>query len=263
LLRGLARAAGHWGDFGHRLRQGLSDAGLAAPVVTVDLPGNGSLHDQPSPLAVSDMVEACRQALRERGIAGPVHVVAISLGGMVAAEWALRHPQELKGVVLINTSMKPFSPFFQRLKPTNYASLLAMSVWRHAPRWRERRILALTTRLQTDPERVLDEWVTLQRQQPVRGRNVLRQLLAAARYRSSRARPQVPMLLLCSKGDDLVDWRCSQHISRSWGVPLLMHPTAGHDLPLDDGAWVVAAMLDWVQKRRMLLQGGRRSSFEA
>ena len=35
-----------------------------------------------------------------------------------------RHPEETRGCVLINTSLPPFSPFHQRLKPGNYLPLL-------------------------------------------------------------------------------------------------------------------------------------------
>jgi len=37
----------------------------------------------------------------------------------------------------------------------------------------------------------------------------------------------------------LVSVRCSERLAAQWGVLLQLHPTAGHDLPLDDGSWVV------------------------
>jgi pimeloyl-ACP methyl ester carboxylesterase len=39
---------------------------------------------------------------------------------MVAVEWASRYPQEIARCVLINTSMRPYSRFHQRLRWQNY-----------------------------------------------------------------------------------------------------------------------------------------------
>jgi pimeloyl-ACP methyl ester carboxylesterase len=49
----------------------------------------------------------------------------------------------------------------------------------------------------------------------------------------------VPLLLLASRGDALVDPRCSLAIAQRWACEIAMHPWAGHDLPLDDADWVV------------------------
>ena len=78
-------------------------------------------------------------------------------------------------------------------------------------------------------------------------RNALRQLLAAARYSAPEAPPPVPVLLLASARDQLVSPNCSRTLARRWGVPLAMHPSAGHDLPLDDGPWVAAEIRRWLR----------------
>lgn len=252
LLRGLTREAGHWGAFPLQMVQSLRAAQGPVRVLTPDLPGNGVRFRERSPTDIGEMVEDLRAQLRLAGVEGPVHVLALSLGGMVAAEWAQRYPAELASAVLVSTSMKPFSPFFRRLRPTNYLTLVSMSLMRFAARWRERHVLALTSQMRQGSEEVLDAWVALHRQHPVSGVNVLRQLWAAMRYRASRARPRVPMLLLCGQGDMLVDWRCSQAVSRGWGLPLRMHTRAGHDIPLDDPDWVARAVSDWIMKRELM-----------
>lgn len=254
LLRGLTRESGHWGDFPARLQRALLVQQPDARLELLDLPGNGDKHRQSSPTHVDAMMEACRAELRRRGVPPPYQVLAMSLGAMVASEWAARHPGELDGVVLINTSLRPFSAFFRRLRPSNYWSLLMLSLTRLSLRRREAKVLQMTTRLQREPDQVIDDWVSIQRRRPVRRRNALRQLLAAARYRASLAKPEPPMLLLCSQGDSLVDWRCSQAISRAWGAPLRLHKHAGHDLPLDDGDWVARNVVDWLHVREVVGQ---------
>jgi len=52
-------------------------------------------------------------------------------------------------------------------------------------------------------------------------------------------------IVLAGAGDRLVDPRCSLAIARRWHCPLALHPEAGHDLPLDDGAWVAREVRGW------------------
>jgi pimeloyl-ACP methyl ester carboxylesterase len=257
LLRGLTRESGHWGDFPLRLLRALRIQQPEVRLELLDLPGSGDLHRQVSPTQVPAMVESCRAELLRRGVQPPYQLMAMSLGALVASDWARRYPRELEAAVLINTSLRPFSAFFRRLRLSNYWSVLALSLFKLSLRQREARVLAMTTRLQDQPERVLDDWVALQRRHPMRRRNLLRQLLAALRYRASPVCPAPPMLLLCSQGDEVVDWRCSQAISRAWGVPLRLHARAGHDLPLDDGDWVARNVADWLHVREVVGQSTR------
>lgn len=248
LLRGLSRESGHWGVFPEHLRRELAALQPGARLLMLDLPGTGTLRGQPSPTQVCAIVDACRAELQRRGVTGAVSVIGMSLGAAVLSDWAHRHPQEVLAGVLINPSLRPFSEMFRRPRPLNYLGLLLLSLSRFSARLREERVLRLTTRL-TPTQAVIDRWVELQRVHPLGVRNTARQLLASMRYRASRVRPPAPMLLLCSKADSLVDWRCSQAISRAWGAPLRLHTRAGHDLPLDDPRWVARAVGDWLRDR--------------
>ena len=49
--------------------------------------------------------------------------------------------------------------------------------------------------------------------------------------------------ILASYGDELVSWKCSEAIAKRLSLPLKLHTAlgadaAGHDLPLDQPAWV-------------------------
>lgn len=248
LLRGLSRESGHWGVFPDHLLRELRELQPAARLLMLDLPGTGTLRGQASPTQVSAIVDACRGELRGHGVGGRVSLVGMSLGAAVLTDWANRHPDEVEVGVLINPSLRPFSEFFRKSRPFNYLGLLLLSFSRFSARMREERVLSLTTRL-TPHQAVIDRWLELQRQHPLGVRNTARQLIASMRYRASRTRPAAPMLLLCSKADGLVDWRCSQAISRAWGAPLRLHTRAGHDLPLDDPQWVARAVAEWLRDR--------------
>jgi pimeloyl-ACP methyl ester carboxylesterase len=245
LLRGLTRESGHWGQFPALLQAQL---GGNARVLTPDLPGNGALHAQTSPSSVHDMAQACRATLQAQGLAPPYHLLAMSLGGMVAVEWARRWPQEVAGAVLINTSLRGISPLHWRLRPANWPWLLWLALWWHCPQRCEAAVLRLTTRLQgPQPNELLCHWQALRTQHPVTAANALRQLWAAARYRAPESRPEVPLLILTSTRDGLVDPRCSQRLAQRWAASLAVHPAAGHDLPLDDGDWVATQLGAWWQ----------------
>lgn len=242
LLRGLTRESGHWGEFPAALAARLPDA----RILTLDLPGNGVRHREASPAAVAGMLAACRAELAAQGVAGPVHLLAMSLGAMVALAWAAAHPAEVAGAVLINSSFAGLSPFHRRLRPASYPILLGVLTGTDA-RARESAILRLTS-ARADPA-VLDAWVALRHDHPVSPANALRQLAAAARFRLPAQCPQVPLLVLSGRRDALVDPRCSAALAARWRLPHAEHPAAGHDLPLDDGHWVAERIAEWQQAR--------------
>lgn len=243
-LRGLTRECRHWGDFPAVFRRELPDADIHV----LDLPGNGRLNALRSPASIGAMAEHCRNALREQGSRPPYFLLAMSLGAMVAAEWAARHPEELRGCVLIGTSFGGISPFHRRLRPRNYATLLGLALPGMNDAAREAAVLRLTSNLAEDREGIVQDWSAWRREHPVSRANALRQLWAAARYRPQAQRPVVPMLVLAGARDGLVDPACSRELVRLWKTGYAEHPAAGHDLPLDDGAWVARQVREWLQR---------------
>jgi pimeloyl-ACP methyl ester carboxylesterase len=245
LLRGLIREQRHWGKFPDEFRREIDDA----EVITLDLPGNGALHRQTSPTRVEEMAEYCRRELAARGLPPPYRVLALSLGAMVAVAWCAQYPAEVESCVLINTSLRPFSPFYRRLRPRNYPQLIYAAL--HGDIYRRERLILQLTSCHADAHAALaDEWVVLQRECPVSRRNTLRQLRAAMGFRAPRTKPQTPILLLGSAQDQLVDADCSRSVARAWRTASVFHPTAGHDLPLDDGPWVARQVRAWLDSMK-------------
>lgn len=240
LLRGLGRDERHWGAFPAQLRAALGEV----EVLTLDLPGNGRRNDERSPDSVAAMVDDCRAHLRPSPGGEALNLLALSLGGMVAVDWLSRHPEEIARCVLINTSLGGVSPVQQRLRPRQYGRLLRLALGT-APETAEALILAMTS-TRRDAQ-LLAEWTRYHREHPVRRANLLRQLLAAARYRAPGVLPQTPVLLLASEHDQLVDVACSRRLARRHHWPLLVHAGAGHDLPLDDGPWVAEQLRRWCE----------------
>ena len=246
LLRGLAREAGHWGGFLEKFADALQPGDR---MIALDLPGNGTLHGARSPLTVAAMAAACRHSLRERGAPPPYVLVAMSLGGMVALQWSQQFPEEMAGCVLINSSAGGRNPFWERLRPRNYARVLRLLLPGLPVQARERRVLAMTSANPGRHPQAIAQWAAIAQERPVSVGNVVRQLVAAARYRQPGTPPAVPVLLLASVRDQLVSPRCSLRLASLWAVPLVLHLHAGHDLPLDDPEWVIDQIQRWWRDR--------------
>jgi alpha-beta hydrolase superfamily lysophospholipase len=247
LLRGLTREQGHWGNFPSLM---ASACPPGTQILTPDLPGNGVLHHSDSPTNVEAMVAHLRHTLSEQGHRPPYRVMAMSLGAMVTVAWAHQHPHELERCVLINTSLRPYSPFWQRLRPAQYLRIAGLILGRASDTAWESAIMAMTTRHPLDADATLARWLQLRAQHPVKPLNGLKQLWAATRYKAPKTPPPAPTLLLNSLGDQLVNPQCSATLAQHWHCPFVRHPTAGHDLPLDAGPWVLAQVQAWLAPDR-------------
>lgn len=232
LVRGLMRQQRHWGTF-----KPLLQAALPNPVLSLDFAGCGELYLQRSPCSIN----ALRQSLRQQLLgmpqfSGKVHLLAISLGGMLALDWALSYPQEVASLTLINSSARPLSPFYRRLNWRRYPRIVRCLFSCAAKR--EQLILALTINNTAIHQTILPDWLRWHAQCPVSTANALRQLWAASRF-TITAKPQCPLTLISSAKDRLVSPECSADLARHWQTQHIQHPWAGHDLPLDDAPWLV------------------------
>ena len=240
LLRGLAREQRHWGEFRQRLQ-----STLAMQVCAVDLPGMGESHRLASPLSVAQIAEQLASRLAQRNITS-CHLFAMSMGAMVAMQYAELHPEQVKSLLLINSSAAGLTPFYQRLNWRSYPKVLhAMFA---SVQKREQLILQLTANNPQVWQHALPQWQRYAQELPVTRANVVRQLFAASRFQLP-CPPQCPVLLLASQADRLVNWQASARIAEHWQVELVLHETAGHDLALDDPDWLLQQASVFYQQR--------------
>ena len=242
LLRGLARESAHWGGFVPLLQSSFPDA----QITTLDLPGTGRFYLGKSPKSIKAIMETVRSQALELGLLNrPVTLLALSLGGMVAWEWLQKRPEDCCGAALISTSFAGLNPFYERLRWQSYSKFFAMIKERDLYK-RELAIAGLVNNNRALDEQIARDWEQIQRQRPISPKIMFNQLLAAATYYPSAAKPSQPVLLLNSSGDRLVAPACSETIQKKWDLNLCTHPWAGHDLTADDGAWVVSQLKQWI-----------------
>jgi 3-oxoadipate enol-lactonase len=115
LLHGLGSSSADWGlqteAFSQRHR-----------LIMVDLRGHGRSQDGARLYTIEQMAEDVAALIARLGIA-PAHVVGLSLGGCTGQLVAVRHPECVRSLVLVNT--------FAQLRPTGLhdARRLARRAW--------------------------------------------------------------------------------------------------------------------------------------
>ena len=241
LFRGLIREAKHWADFPELLQSAFPKA----KITTIDIPGAGVYFRSPSPLSIRKMVEEMRQVYLETKKASddPI-LLAISLGGMIAAQWLKAYPQDFNQAILVNTSYGGISGPFDRLKVSALMHLLKVPLLKG--RAKEAHILRLVSNHKNRFDKNLNLWEAIQKERPVSLANTIRQLVAGGLYRIGQFTPQLPILILASTEDRMVSVACSRAIAVKWQAPIFEHPTAGHDLSGDAPEWIVEKIKDFI-----------------
>lgn len=252
MIRGLAREIRHWDHFGEQ----LLDQFPGSRFLFLDLPGNGLLNEQKSPLRMDRYVEHCRNQLsrikpgsRQSEKQPPLVLIGISLGGMVAWDWLERYPGEVQFAILINTSSAGFNPVYQRLRP---GALLYGLRFLGAKTNLEKETIALslTTNQAGKVPGLLKRFSNFRKEAPVSIANIARQLVAAAFFRRRKILSRdTGVLVLASLKDRMVSPSCSYRIARDAGKELRLHPDAGHDLTLDDPIWSAGQIYHWLNEQ--------------
>lgn len=243
------RESSHWMDFPSRFKKATPQA----EIELLDIPGSGRYWRMKSPCSIGDMVQSQRhqflKALQrtQANDRGSAFLLSISLGGMIAIEWARQYPDDFSGLILINTSLGGINPFYRRITPAGFIRLFQIATMSNTLK-REEHILQLTSNMFSHSKQTAMARAEVFRQHPVRKENLLRQIIAAVRFRYPKKPPSCALLLLSSRQDKMVHPSCSQAIKNHWGVELKTHATAGHDLPLDDPDWTIRSIRDWADR---------------
>jgi len=248
LLRGWGREQRHWYDFPDRLQRAVP----SAKIVLLDLAGTGTERGRLPRPSVPWLARDVAERLQRLPFVRPVEpkparerdwsVIGLSLGGMVALQLCWLLPHRFAHAVIVNASGRISAPS-ARLEPRALRPLGKVLLAADALE-REARLLELTSELPlAERRRCAERAVLVGSAGRVRVPALLGQLGAAARFvPPPPGSISTALCFLGSRRDRLVSSRCSRDLALRYGAPYLEHPWAGHDLPLDDPAWVCQQM---------------------
>lgn len=238
LLCGMSRESRHWGN----LPSHLSALPCTKNVYCLDLPGCGKHWRKRGVFSIEAMREHVeREYLKMAGDQKSERkvVIGLSLGGMVAFDWVIKKPWEFTEYILINTSFGNLSWPIERVRPSGMLRLIR-GLFEDSPDGPERAIIDIGSQKHGSNKKLIEEYLRIQNEQPVSMETILRQTIAALFYFPIPKQGLAPKgLILASRNDRLVNYHCSQRIAQHYGLELDVHPSAGHDLPLDDPHWVL------------------------
>lgn len=231
LVPGLGRTSIYWEDFPERLKQ----ADPEAEIVCLDLPD--IFND------IRSMTENLRKRWAAKKKPGPTILISISLGGVVALDWAHRYPEDFERVVAINTSVREINSSLDRVPWLRLLPLLFHLTSR--PERREKYLLELTV---NDPE-IRETYLQIRQARAVGRRGVKwkslwRQLRAAATFEPPTNHKNPRLIFLCGAHDRLVDARCSTQLATYYDGRQDVHPTGGHELHLEAPDWILERILN-------------------
>jgi pimeloyl-ACP methyl ester carboxylesterase len=209
-------------------------------VIVFDNCGTGRSSGPRRLYRTRDMAADAVAVLDALGLAR-VFVFGISMGGMIAQEIALQHPERVRALALGAT----FAGHFRSAKPSPRVAFellrAALGGERVAPA-KLARLLVSRRYFSTAPE-AFERWMrTVER---VRGGVAVRQMLAVALHetRGRLPRLRIPTLVLTGDADRLVPPANSHELARLIpGARLLVLDGAGHVFPVERPAETVAAL---------------------
>lgn len=232
LLRGLTREQRHWGDFPQRLQESYPQC----KIINLDLPGAGTWHREQTPLSVEQITLKLREEIDPQLLHKNKFIfIGVSLGGMVALNWGQHFPQDLEGMVIINSSAAGLCPLWKRLRPAAYSTLLRTVIHKNK---RHEIIFDRVCAKKENKKRMVELWSKIDQESPVSLLNAIKQIFAAARFRLSEE-IKIPGVILTAKNDNLVSSECSSRLAHFLNWPLRTHPWGGHELADDDPEWVL------------------------
>lgn len=242
LLRGMMRQCEHWGEFPHQLQE-LKNVDR---VLCLDLPGVGTESGRVFLPVMSQVVQDIRSRflLHEKNHSHePWAILGHSLGGMIAMQWAHDFPHDFEKIIVVNSSSRDAS-LLKRLKIFSAKKMLEIFLEKDIAE-REKHILEMISNFKKNDAATIERWIKIAKEFPAHRHVAAAQLTAAAVFKSPK-NINPPMLVLTSRADRMVDYTCSKFLAHKYHAHIHIHPTSGHDIALDDPAWLIEKIGSWI-----------------
>jgi 3-oxoadipate enol-lactonase len=237
LIMGLGATLDLW----HRLVPALS-AGHRA--ILFDNRGVGRTGAPDPPYSMPQMADDAAAVLDAAGV-GSAHVIGASMGGVIAQELALRHPDRVRSLVLACTACG--GPDSVPAEPETRAALVNRATM--SPEEGIRALVPFTYHPETPSSRVEEDLAIRLRNYPS-ARGYLAQLQAVLGYETYArlGAVRVPTLVLHGEDDRLVPAANGRDLARRIpGARLVLVPSASHILFSDQPETVNRAIVKFLQ----------------
>ena len=239
--------------FLHGLGSCGEDWGLQIPVVserygvlTLDMPGHGRSSQPEGWPSIEDMAHRIA-ALLEAHAESAVHVVGLSLGGAVAMQLALAHPEAVRSLTLVNTFARLHtgsSGLSRRLVRLVFVALGRMD---RVGQW-------VAAGLFPQPDQKLLRQAAAERIASNPRRAYLRAIWAAARFDICDRLNElnIPTLVVAGELDKTVSMAAKRELADCIpGARLVVIPGSGHATPIDAAEEFNRTLLDFLLKLDM------------
>ena len=217
LIMGLGYPSAMW----HRTRPALS---ASYRTIALDNRGAGQSDVPPGPYSIALMASDAAAVLDAAGVPS-AHVFGVSMGGMIAQEFALQYPARVRSLVLACTA--PGGPEAQRAGPDVTEVLFSTGL---SPAERARAIVPFIFDSATPRERIEEDLAVLSQLYPI-PEGFFAQLQAILAWEAFSRLPQItaPTLVIHGVNDRLVPAANSDLIARRIpSAQLVKVADAGH-----------------------------------
>lgn len=234
LLQGLGLSSRFWFDLPDSL---TTASGAPARVLLVDNRGVGRSDRPRGPYRMATLADDVARVLDAEGIDGAI-VAGISFGGMVAQHVAIRHPERVRGLVLLATT--PGLPHGDLPALATVGALLSLPFRRGSGPPLELARLLLPAARMHEAAALFADWPAAMAAEPQSPGAFFSQVAAIAAHSTGSRLPGVrcPAVVMTGSEDVLVPPRNSEVIASLLpNAALEVLPGVGHALPmLDRGA---------------------------
>jgi 3-oxoadipate enol-lactonase len=248
LIMGLGYPSAMW----HRTRPALS---TSYRTIALDNRGAGQSDVPPGPYSIALMASDAAAVLDAAGVPS-AHVFGISMGGMIAQEFALRYPGRVQSLILGCTAAG--GPNARRAEPAALEMLKASS-WMSREQAAEAAIPFIYDA--ATPRHLIDEDIARRRAWPLNTAGYLAQLQAILAWESFSRLPQIttPTLVIHGKADRLVPPGNGELIAaRIPGARLILLEHASHLFSTDQPDAAQKAIFEFLGAQPIRANSGEK-----
>ncbi len=218
-------------------------------VLTFDQRGSGLSEKPDMEYSMALLADDTAVLMEHVGFAS-AHIIGVSMGGMIAQEFTLRHPHKVRSLVLGCTT--PGGPKAVRIGGEAFT---AYSTEPLSPEERGRALAeaAFTKGYIAQHPEVIPAMIEARRQRPLDPVALSHRMKAAYAHDAYDQLPHVacPTLVITGKDDALISWENSRILAeRIPGAKLVLLEPAGHVFWLEQPEHSRAAILAFLQEQR-------------